>query len=37
MSSGHGEPSFDWLVIGEKEKPRSPAEDPPLQKVIVRN
>ena len=28
---------FDWFVIGEKEKPRSPAEDPPLHRVIVRN
>jgi hypothetical protein len=29
-------PTFDWFVIGEKEEPRSPAEDPPLQRVIVR-
>jgi hypothetical protein len=25
-----------WFVIGEKEEPRSPAEDPPLQNAIAR-
>jgi hypothetical protein len=29
--------SFDWFVIGEKEKLRIPAEDPPPQKVNVQN
>lgn len=29
--------SIDWFVLGKETRARSPAEEPPLQRAIVRN